>query len=172
MTQKKEDFTMKLLTLVATFSILSACSQLPIGAADNAPLTWMKIEPEPFTYQDQPEKYKSTELEIVLTAGNAMELKFTMQKHDTVVYQWQVQGDAKGLSLTEFHGHTSKPDGSSLGTLVFYKKHKDSQESGSLTAAFAGDHGWYFENDSDKDISIQLTAAGWYESVREIPVPR
>jgi hypothetical protein len=83
-----------------------------------------------------------------------------------------VQGDTESLSLTEFHGHTEKPDNGSPGTLVFYKKHQDSQESGSLTAAFAGDHGWYFENDSDKDISIQLTAAGWYESVRKIPVPR
>jgi hypothetical protein len=162
----------KLIKLIATASLLSACSQLPTETTDNVSLTWMEVEPEPFAYQDQSERYKSTELEVVLAAGNAMELKFTMQKHDTVVYQWQVQGDAEGLSLTEFHGHTEKPDDGSLGTLVFYKKHQDSQESGSLTAAFAGDHGWYFENDSDKDISIQLTAAGWYESVRKIPVPR
>ena len=163
---------MKLINLIATASVLSACSQLPTGTDDNASLTWMEVEPEPFAYQDQSEKYKSTELEIVLAAGSAMELKFAMQKDDTMVYQWQVQGDAEGLSLTEFHGHTAKPDDGSLGTLVFYKKHQDSQESGSLTAAFAGDHGWYFENDTDKDISIQLTAAGWYESVKEIPVPR
>jgi hypothetical protein len=172
MTQKTESVMIKLIKLIATASLLSACSQLPTNTTDNASLTWREVEPEPFAYQDQSERYKSTELEVVLAAGNAMELKFAMQKHDTVVYQWRVLGDAEGLSLTEFHGHTEKPDDGSLGTLVFYKKHQDSQENGSLTAAFAGDHGWYFENDSDKDISIQLTAAGWYESVREIPVPR
>jgi hypothetical protein len=58
MTQKTEGVMIKLIKLIATASVLSACSQLPTETTDNASLTWMEVEPEPFAYQDQSERYK------------------------------------------------------------------------------------------------------------------
>jgi len=159
---------MKKVTLIVAASILSACSQLPVDTYEDE-YPWIEVEPETFAYQDELEGYQSTEHEVVLEAGEMMELKFSMEQNDTIVYQWHAEGVVEDLFLAEFHGHTEIPEGGK-GTLVFYKKHHDSHENGSLTAAFPGDHGWYFENNSDTEVRIHLLAAGWYNSLREIPI--
>jgi hypothetical protein len=152
----------KHLILTAVAFSISACSTY-------ATQKWNEIEPEKYVYQDQAEKFQESEFEITLDKDTSMEFKLDMNENDTVVYHWVSDTPSSEVLITEFHGHTEPPEGGQ-GTLIFYKKHKDNQEKGSLTAPFTGEHGWYFENNTSEDITIKLSVAGWYGATREIPV--
>ena len=49
-----------------------------------------------------------------------------------------------------------------------FDKQDRRQAHGSLTAPFAGIHGWYWENPGGETITIRLTSAGYYTSAVEI----
>ena len=42
-----------------------------------------------------------------------------------------------------------------------------SQASGTLTAPFTGIHGWYWENSQDREVTVKLTAAGFFSLSHE-----
>jgi hypothetical protein len=106
-------------------------------------------------------KVDSRELEIEPRQG--MEFKYRMEKGATLVYTW----DAPTKVRYEFHG---EPEGSARGTYESYAiDDKDGMErgSGSFVAPFTGIHGWYWENTSDKPITVRLTSAGFYTGGKE-----
>ena len=153
--------------IIITLSLLVTYSQV------NA--QWDEVESNDDIYQGQENDFKQESFEIVLEAQEAIEYKFDMKKNDSIVYQWTSNIESAELLPVEFHGHTHiNPDSDSeiLGTLIFYKKHSDGEEKGSLTAPFDGIHGWYVENNSDQEITIKLDVAGWYEKTLRLPVPR
>ena len=41
------------------------------------------------------------------------------------------------------------------------------QASGTLTAPFPGIHGWYWENTTDKEVTVTLKSAGFYNLAHE-----
>src|SRR2546428_12690158 len=47
-------------------------------------------------------------------------------------------------------------------------KQESDRASGALTAAFAGIHGWYFENPSDQELTIAMNSAGSFSSAEEL----
>ncbi|OLD16146.1 MAG: hypothetical protein AUJ01_10910 [Acidobacteria bacterium 13_1_40CM_3_65_5] len=47
-------------------------------------------------------------------------------------------------------------------------KQESDRASGALTAAFAGIHGWYFENPSDQELTIAMNSAGFFSSAEEL----
>ena len=62
----------------------------------------------------------------------------------------------------------AEPDGAPRGYAQSYEKGTaTSQASGTLTAPFSGIHGWYWENTSDQEIMVTLTAAGFYNLSHE-----
>ncbi|MGH7340520.1 MAG: hypothetical protein ACREKH_08530, partial [Candidatus Rokuibacteriota bacterium] len=60
-----------------------------------------------------------------------------------------------------------EPDGAPRGYAQTYEKAQASQASGTLTAPFSGIHGWYWENLSDRAITVTLTTAGYYNMSHE-----
>jgi hypothetical protein len=44
-------------------------------------------------------------------------------------------------------------------------KAKGGTESGTMTAAFDGNHGWYLKNDTDRAVVVRLTVAGFYQVI-------
>ena len=60
------------------------------------------------------------------------------------------------------------PDGAPQGYAESYeKKNAVGSASGTLTAPFSGIHGWYWENPTDAEITVTLTAAGFYNMSHE-----
>ncbi len=77
-----------------------------------------------------------------------------MNKGQSLTYSWTA---AKADNLWhEFHGHTDE-------AVTFYKKAEGATHEGALTAPFDGEHGWYFENRSDKPTTVKLRLSGFYE---------
>ncbi|GFZ79615.1 hypothetical protein GCM10011403_23380 [Pseudohongiella nitratireducens] len=42
--------------------------------------------------------------------------------------------------------------------------------SGSLVAPISGDHGWYFLNDSEQEISIDLRVTGYFNELKDLGI--
>ena len=109
----------------------------------------------------QPAKWRTDTIDVPVPAGKGLEYKLTMKKGEGLVYSVRYGRLADpALMLTEFHGHTKQVDG--VGDLMFYSKTGGTPESGVFTAPWDGIHGWYFKNDSPKDVVVTLELAGFY----------
>jgi hypothetical protein len=105
--------------------------------------------------------WKTETYEIPLAAGKALEHMLRMNEGDMIVYTWATEMSEPAQLTAEFHGHTDVVE-NQPGTVMFYTKHTNGKESGSLRAPFTGVHGWYLNNASDQDIVVQLQVAGYF----------
>ena len=107
------------------------------------------------------EKLQQTQREdsisITIPARGDIEYKFYLAKGATLEYAWQTNSAAL---FFDFHG---EPTGDTNGYFKSYKKTTDSQSSGSLTASFAGTHGWYWKNNTPSPVNIVLKVKGEYQ---------
>ena len=95
-------------------------------------------------------------IEVTVPVGRGIEYKLHMEQYQTVKYQWSTDGDAVYVDL---HG---EPQGDTSGYFESYTIATSDKMKGSFTVPFAGSHGWYWRNDSDQDIDIQLIIEGEY----------
>jgi len=110
------------------------------------PAPAMAAEPE---WQD--------EVRVVLTPGEGTEFKLTMQEGAVARFAWVSEG---GPVNFDTHG-----DGG--GQSVSYEKGRDvPEDEGELKAAFNGNHGWFFRNRNDDDITLVLRTDGDYGELK------
>ena len=114
--------------------------------AANAP-----VAPKPGQWRDT--------VKITIPPKKGLEYKFALDKDALLDYAWQTDGAALYF---DFHG---EPKGEKNGYFKSYQESAGSQSNGSLTAPFAGVHGWYWENDSDLPIVVTLSTKGAYQIV-------
>lgn len=98
-------------------------------------------------------------LTVTLAPSESTEIKITMIKDTKVEFQWTSTPDAAFFDL---HGDSKEIN------YHIYEKGTDSTKQGTLTAAFTGNHGWYWKNRSNNPISITLTATGAYSAIKEM----
>ena len=96
-------------------------------------------------------------ISITIPASDYLEYKLYLEKGAALDYAWQTDGQAL---FFDFHG---EPAGDTTGYFKSYQEHTDSQASGSLTAPFAGTHGWYWNNESEFPVTITLNIKGIYQ---------
>jgi hypothetical protein len=101
--------------------------------------------------------------EIELAPYEYVEYKYRMEKDATMLYSWNATGALKH----DLHGDRAGGAGDGPAEQSFDKEDRR-QASGTLTAPFAGIHGWYWENPGAQPITIRLTSAGYYTSAVEI----
>ena len=95
-------------------------------------------------------------IEVIVPAGRGVEYKFTMAQFKKMEYQWQTGGDELFFDL---HG---EPEGDTTGYYESYAIATLAEMKGSFTTPFAGVHGWYWKNKSDKAITVKLIVSGEY----------
>jgi len=170
---------MKLFAAISAVALLAACTQGTAkgDAADPAPETaaaalaipeavngWREYPLRDGVIKIQPAKWKSETIDILVPGnGGELEYKLGMKKGDGIVYAISYGAlEHPGLMVSEFHGHTEKgADGN--GDLMYYSKAGGSAQNGSFSAPWDGIHGWYLKNDSQKDVTVKLEVAGFYE---------
>jgi hypothetical protein len=105
--------------------------------------------------------YQNETVAFTLAARDSFEYKYRLDKGEALLYSWKATGPVN----YEFH---AEPDGAPRGYAETYeKKNGTDTASGTLTAPFSGIHGWYWENTSDRDITISVSAAGFYNMAHE-----
>jgi hypothetical protein len=98
-------------------------------------------------------------IEVTVPAGKGIEYKFQMAKHEKMTYEWLTDGEPLYFDL---HG---EPQGNTTGYFESYAIATLSQMKGSFTSPFDGSHGWYWKNNSDKPVAVQLIVEGRYEVI-------
>ncbi|MBK8814042.1 MAG: hypothetical protein IPN42_00280 [Methylococcaceae bacterium] len=96
-------------------------------------------------------------VKIVIPPKKGLEYKFGMNKGAVLEFSWHTDG---GLIYFDFHG---EPKGATNGYFKSYLEKMESESSGALTAPFEGIHGWYWENETSRPVTIDLKTTGTYQ---------
>jgi hypothetical protein len=98
------------------------------------------------------------ETSFVLTPGESAEWKLVMEESATAEYRMVVTGGRVNFDL---HGHGG-------GQSITYEKGRGSTGAeGSIEAAFAGEHGWFWRNRDSGDVSVMVQVRGEYSEIVE-----
>jgi hypothetical protein len=109
--------------------------------------------------QDRP--FQAETIAFKVAPHEGMEYKYRLDKGEALLYSWSATGPVN----YELH---AEPDGAPAGYAQSYEKRPStSQASGTLTAPFPGIHGWYWENTGDREITVTLKSAGFYNISHE-----
>lgn len=103
---------------------------------------------------------RSDETVIMLKPTEGVEWKMTMARDAQAKYSWSVEG---GIVNYDMHGTPG------VGKERSYKNARGvGADEGVLTAAFDGEHGWFFRNRGDKPLTITLRTNGAYSNLKKM----
>lgn len=113
------------------------------------------------TVTPQDHEFQQDTVAFVLAPREFVEYKYRLEKGEVLLYSWQATGPVN----LEFH---AEPDGAPKGYAETYEKGSGvDKASGTLTAPFDGIHGWYWENTGEREVTVTLSAAGFFNMSHE-----
>lgn len=93
---------------------------------------------------------------FTLEPGAYTEIKATMEEGATLFYYWEAEG---GRINYDLHAHAG-------GKNVTYQKGRgETMGEGSFETPFAGDHGWFWRNRDNADVTVTLQLRGDYSAI-------
>ncbi len=111
------------------------------------------------TAQERPFQHETTAFTI--EPGGSFEYKYRLDEGEALLYSW------KATALVNYELH-AEPDGAPQGYAESFEKENAKEgASGTLTAPFSGIHGWFWENPGRAEVTVTLTAAGFYNMSHE-----
>lgn len=97
------------------------------------------------------------EVSYTLAPGEGIEVKLVMQEGQAARFEWTANGAVVNYDT---HG-----DGS--GQKISYETGRGvPEQAGDLTAAFTGNHGWFWRNRTDAPVTMTLRTAGDYAEMK------
>ena len=140
--------------LQVTEPVMTEAVEEPAPSAEAAVAT---AEPAPEPENAEPQW--QDEVRVVLTPGEGTEFKLTMEEGAVARFSWVSEG---GPINFDTHG-----DGG--GQSISYEKGRGvPEDEGELEAAFTGNHGWFFRNRNDNDITLVLRTGGDYGQLKKM----
>ncbi|SFP97386.1 transmembrane anchor protein [Tranquillimonas alkanivorans] len=98
------------------------------------------------------------ETTFTLAPGDSAEWKLVMEGGQSAEYRMLVEGGRVNFDL---HGHGG-------GQSVTYEKGRGSTGSeGEIVADFAGEHGWFWRNRDDSDVTVTVQVRGEYAEFKD-----
>ncbi|TNC60795.1 hypothetical protein FHG71_21770 [Rubellimicrobium roseum] len=120
-----------------------------------APVVSATTEPAPAPEAAEPAWRDS--YEVTLAPGEGIEVKLAMEEGQTATFAWSANG---GVVNHDTHG-----DGG--GQNVTYEEGRAvPAQEGTLTAAFTGNHGWFWRNRTEAPVTLTLQTGGEYLEMR------
>jgi hypothetical protein len=114
----------------------------------------------PPTVAPQTRGYQDETVDFTIAARGSLEYKYRLDKGEALLYSWKA---TRPLNY-ELH---AEPDGAPAGYAERFEKQQAQVAAGTLTAPFPGIHGWYWENPTDTEVTVTLSAAGFYNVSHE-----
>lgn len=99
------------------------------------------------------------ELTFTLAPGEYTEIKATMQEGATLFYSWTSTGGRVNFDL---HAHAGDQN------VTYEKGRGQTAGEGSFETPFAGDHGWFWRNRDDADVTVTLRLRGDYSGIVQL----
>lgn len=121
-----------------------------------APAVIMPTEGGPVFTQGGP--YQADSRELTISAYGTLEFKYQLAAGAAMLYEW------KATEPVSFDFHTERegnPDASDT-----FEKGEASEKRGAYIAPYAGIHGWYWKNNTDREVKVELTSTGFYPSAK------
>ncbi len=150
-------------TLPAPEIPASVQETLPPATQPTAPATAPPVTATPSTQAAAPAAPSTTVArdESVVTLGpdEGFEIKLVMEKGAKATYEWFTDGPGVNYD-THADGEGIKYHGYGKGT-------NTPRQSGELVAAFKGQHGWFWRNRTDEDVTITLRTSGEYTDLKQ-----
>lgn len=96
------------------------------------------------------------EITFTLAPGEFTEIKATMEEGATMTYAWTSTGGRINFDL---HAHAGGED------VTYERGRGQTSGEGSFETPFAGDHGWFWRNRDDADVTVTLQMRGDYSEI-------
>lgn len=96
------------------------------------------------------------ENDYTLAPGEGIEVKLVMNEGAVAEYEWTANGAVVN--------HDTHGDGSDQ-EISYEQGRSVPEQSGKLTAAFTGNHGWFWRNRTDDDVVVTLRTRGDYSEL-------
>jgi hypothetical protein len=139
-------------------SVAAEPSAGPSSGAGTAPAA---ATPVPSAPAGSTSKSDVTEVILPPTPSPGKEIKLVMGKGARVNYSWAVN---RGVVNYDTHG-----DSPTINYHGYAKATGVKADSGLLTAAFDGQHGWYWRNRGTDTVVVTLRTDGDYRELRRLP---
>jgi len=137
-------------------SVAAASAQEPV----KSPTQQETLAKWPWSISLQTAPFKQETVRFTLAPKEGMEYKYRLERGASMHYSWTATSEL----YWELH---SEPDGVPRGYAEFFDTNGGSDSHGTYNAPFPGIHGWWWENKSDRDITITLQTSGFYSESRE-----
>lgn len=129
-------------------------SQTPVVGSEPVSAPTPAPEPEHAALQT-----RSDEMTVTLKPGQGAEIKMAMAEGAAARFEWRVTG---GVVNYDLHG-----DGAAASK-SYEQGRGVSAQAGTLTAAFNGNHGWFWRNRGEGDVTLTLRTSGEYSTIKRV----
>lgn len=134
----------------------SATAQTPGGVPAGVPPVYAPYPAKPEGPLDPAQgTYKVDAIDFTLFPGQAVEYKYRLPEGATMIYTWKADAPVR------FDFHTV-PDGKPISASERFEAGEVPQASGVYKAPYTGLHGWWWQNNGEKEVSIRVQTAGFY----------
>lgn len=99
---------------------------------------------------------RKDEITFALEPGASFEIKATMEKGATLNYAWVATGGRINFDL---HAHSGDDK------VTYEKGRGETSGEGSFETPFAGNHGWFWRNRDNADVTVKLQLRGDYSEL-------
>jgi hypothetical protein len=97
------------------------------------------------------------EVSYTLAPGEGIEVKLVMEEGQTARFEWTANG-----SVVNYDTH-----GDGSGQKISYETGRGvPEQAGDLTAAFTGNHGWFWRNRTEEPVTVTVRTAGDYAEMK------
>lgn len=103
--------------------------------------------------------HRDDSVQVTVPAGKGIEYKINMLKHGKMKYEWATD---KGIVYFDFHGEVKQAKEAKAVYFESYTIAYSNNMVGTFLSPYEGKHGWFFRNNSDKDIVVTLRLQGEY----------
>jgi len=129
-------------------------------ATAQSPTHWDTLAKWPWSISLQPAPFRQHSIQLKLAPKEGMEFKYRIDHGGAMLYSWT----ATSPLYWELH---SQPDNAPRGYADFFDINEGRGSHGVYNAPFTGIHGWWWENRSDREVTITLTTSGFYSETHE-----
>lgn len=125
----------------------------PTGIGRTLGLTGL-AEPPPRAVRQTATAWRSDVRRFELSPFESTEFKYRLAAGDGLAYAWSATGEV----VFDLH---AEPDGAAPGVAESFAQGRGDADRGTYVAAFAGLHGWFWENRGAVPVTVALRASGF-----------
>jgi len=146
----------------ASLTTMASTSSLPLiklekaGSGPNVERPVESDNPPPAEQLEQ----KSDSIQVVVPAGKGIEFKINMLKYGKMKYEWTTSD--REVLYFDFHGEVKQEKEVKEVYFESYTIANSNNMVGTFLAPYEGKHGWFFRNNSNADIVVNLRLKGQY----------